>query len=311
VGLKQSLRARSQLARHRQRASLKPASNRCRPDVGESTIEKVKKIDTTPPKDHRIDKGSPGGGRKRSGAHGLCCQPKKDRAEQQEATSSPGKRPRLGRDKGGDHGSITAALDINQVLPVEILRIILVDNLNALYDHVYVERVCHAWRDIVASKQGAVRSTLERSVTFMENAAFYGHLAIIRWALSERCPRVGWVGNMAAAGGHLDLLNYLYSIDWHHGLGHVYDGAARGGHWHVMSWARDKNYRGTSGHAPTLPKAAALRCSSGCAPPDVRATSGRAYTLQRADISTCSSGRATTTVCGVRWRAAVLPRAGI
>ncbi|AVK76102.1 Ankyrin repeat domain containing protein [Pandoravirus neocaledonia] len=171
---------------------------------------------------------------------------KRGHADQQETTlaspSRPGKKPRLDRGKDDGQSSSAVMLDINQVLPTEILRIILVDDLDARYDHVYVGRVCRAWRDITASKKEPVRSTSGRWVTFMEDAAFYGHLAIIRWALSEGCPRVGWVANRAAAGGHLDLLDYLYSIGWCYRNTHLCDGAARGGHWHVMSWARDKNY---------------------------------------------------------------------
>jgi len=169
---------------------------------------------------------------------------KRGRADQRDAASSSSqlnKRLRTSRDESSSDGPDVAVPNINQVLPTEILHVILFDNLDAHYDHVYAKRVCRAWADLLTKrKKGRREPAWSRSATFMEHAALYGHLSVIKWALSEGCPRLGLVANRAARGGHLDLIEYLFSTGWCKSGNSVCVGAALGGHWHVMTWAHNR-----------------------------------------------------------------------
>jgi len=71
-------------------------------------------------------------------------------------------------------------------------------------------------------------------------AAQYGHLNVIKWARSIKCPWDQWTTLFAARYGHLELLDWLYENGCPLGPS-ICDSAAIGGHLHIMKWLHSKD----------------------------------------------------------------------
>ncbi|AGO84340.1 Ankyrin repeat domain containing protein [Pandoravirus salinus] len=124
---------------------------------------------------------------------------------------------------------------INEVLPVEIIHMVLTHHLDDRYDWVYARTVCVLWASLLPVVK---KNVWHDNGFFASRAATAGHLSLLQWARTRGIPwKCSITCSCAAAHGHLSVLEWLrtegcpwnrWTCSW----------AAEKGQLEVLQWAR-------------------------------------------------------------------------
>ncbi|AJF97388.1 ankyrin repeat protein [Pandoravirus inopinatum] len=110
--------------------------------------------------------------------------------------------------RGTNSMEATSGENINQVLPVELLSVILNEHLDRDYDDVCAESACRLWADLLAD---ARLHRQRRGKWFADMAAVNGHLNVLKWARANGRPWGTLTTGFAARYGHFDMLRWLHA----------------------------------------------------------------------------------------------------
>ncbi len=131
-------------------------------------------------------------------------------------------------------------VDAFEVLPNELVSLILVHHLPPIWQHV-CKSVCQRWRLLLLQPNRSPRSPFSDSRLqagrYAGELALGGHLEVLQWARSQGCPWDEWTCACAALGGHLEVLQWLRSqaCPWNK---QTCVNAAFRGHLEMLQWAR-------------------------------------------------------------------------
>ena len=131
---------------------------------------------------------------------------------------------------------------LNEVLPYELLSIILRSACGYGVMGVVVRGVCRLWRELVLL--GDFTSINEKHPVFVDSAS-HGWVSLMQWALDNGATPAFEALLLAAQNGHLEVLKWAKAGGWildTQSQCNICSRTAHRGHLEVLKWAGENNY---------------------------------------------------------------------